>query len=43
MADAQDVSVRRDGAVAVVELHREHKLNALSSVMEERLAAAIAS
>ncbi len=43
MADAQDVSVRRDGAVAVVELRREHKLNALSTVLEQRLAAAIAS
>jgi enoyl-CoA hydratase/carnithine racemase len=43
VADAQDVAVRRDGAVAVVELRREHKLNALSAVMEERLGAAIAS
>ena len=41
--DVQDVAVRRDGAVAVVELRREHKLNALSSVMEEWLGAAIAS
>jgi enoyl-CoA hydratase/carnithine racemase len=43
MADEQAVSVRRDGAVAVVELRREHKLNALSAVMEERLGAAIES
>jgi enoyl-CoA hydratase/carnithine racemase len=43
MADDQAVTVRRDGAVAVVELRREHKLNALSAVMEERLGAAIAS
>ena len=43
MADEQGVSVRRDGAVAVVELRREHKLNALSAVMEERLGAAIES
>ena len=41
MADDQAVGVRRDGAVAVVELQREHKLNALSAVMEERLGAAI--
>ncbi len=43
MADEQAVSVRRDGAVAVVELRREHQLNALSAVMEERLGAAIES
>ncbi len=43
MADEQAVTVRRDGAVAVVELRREHKLNALSAVMEERLGAAIES
>ncbi len=43
MADVQDVAVRRDGAVAVVELRRERKLNALSSEMEERLGAAIGS
>jgi enoyl-CoA hydratase/carnithine racemase len=42
MTDVQDVTVRRDGAVAIVELCREHKLNALSSLMEERLGAAIA-
>jgi enoyl-CoA hydratase/carnithine racemase len=41
VADIQDVTVRRDGAVAVIELRRERKLNALSSVMEERLGAAI--
>jgi enoyl-CoA hydratase/carnithine racemase len=43
VADDQAVAVRRDGAVAVVELRREHKLNALSAVMEERLGAAVAS
>jgi enoyl-CoA hydratase/carnithine racemase len=43
MADEQAVTVRRDGAVAVVELRREHKLNALSARMEERLGAAVAS
>ena len=42
-ADEETVSVRHEGAVAVVELRREHKLNALSSVMEERLDAAVAS
>jgi enoyl-CoA hydratase/carnithine racemase len=41
VTDVQDVAVRRDGPVAVVELRREHKLNALSAVMEERLGAAI--
>jgi enoyl-CoA hydratase/carnithine racemase len=43
MADEQAVGVRRDGPVAVVQLQREHKLNALSAVMEERLGAAIES
>ena len=43
MTDEQRVDVRRDGAVAVVELRREHKLNALSAAMEERLGAAIES
>jgi enoyl-CoA hydratase/carnithine racemase len=43
MADEQAVTVRRDGVVAVVELRREQKLNALSAVMEERLGAAFAS
>jgi enoyl-CoA hydratase/carnithine racemase len=42
-ADEQSVDVRRDGAVAVVELRRERKLNALSAAMEERLDAAIAT
>jgi enoyl-CoA hydratase/carnithine racemase len=41
VADDQAVTVRRDGAVAVVELRREHKLNALSAVMEELLGVAI--
>ena len=41
--DDETVSVRREGAVAVVELRRERKLNALSSAMEERLDGAVAS
>ena len=41
-ADGQSVDVRREGAVCVVELRREQKLNALSAVMEERLGEAIA-
>ncbi len=41
MTDAQSVDVRRVGDVAVVELRREHKLNALSAAMEEALGAAI--
>jgi enoyl-CoA hydratase/carnithine racemase len=41
--DEETVSVRREGAVAVVELRRERKLNALSTAMEERLDAAVAS
>jgi enoyl-CoA hydratase/carnithine racemase len=41
--DGQSVDVRREGAVCVVELRRERKLNALSAVMEERLGAAITS
>ena len=40
--DEETVSVRREGAVAVVELRRERKLNALSTAMEERLDAAVA-
>ncbi len=43
MTDEQTVDVRREGAVAVVELRREAKLNALSAVMEEALGAAVAS
>ena len=43
MSDHQSVEVRRDGAVCVVELRREHKLNALSAVMEERLGEAVRS
>jgi enoyl-CoA hydratase/carnithine racemase len=43
VTDDQRVEVRRDGEVAVVELRRERKLNALSSVMEERLGEAIVS
>ncbi|MEP6641644.1 MAG: enoyl-CoA hydratase/isomerase family protein [Gaiellales bacterium] len=43
MSDSQSVEVKRDGAVCVVELRREHKLNALSAVMEERLGEAIRS
>jgi enoyl-CoA hydratase/carnithine racemase len=39
----ETVSVRREGAAAVVELRREAKLNALSSAMHERLDAAVAS
>jgi enoyl-CoA hydratase/carnithine racemase len=41
--DEGTVAVRREGAVAMVELRRERKLNALSTVMEERLDAAVAS
>jgi enoyl-CoA hydratase/carnithine racemase len=41
--DEHTVSVRREGAVAVVELRRERKLNALSTRMEEQLDAAVAS
>ena len=41
--DEETVSVRREDAVAVVELRRERKLNALSTAMEERLDAAVAS
>jgi enoyl-CoA hydratase/carnithine racemase len=41
--DEETVSVRREGAVAVVALRRERKLNALSTAMEERLDAAVAS
>jgi enoyl-CoA hydratase/carnithine racemase len=43
VADEQTVDVRREGAVAIVELRREAKLNALSAVMEEALGAAITS
>jgi enoyl-CoA hydratase/carnithine racemase len=43
VSDHQSVAVMRDGAVCVVELRREHKLNALSAVMEERLGEAIQS
>jgi enoyl-CoA hydratase/carnithine racemase len=41
--DEETVSVRREGAVALVELRRERKLNALSTAMEERLDATVAS
>lgn len=43
MADSQSIGVRREGAVCLVELRREHKLNALSALMEERLSEAIQS
>jgi enoyl-CoA hydratase/carnithine racemase len=41
--DEETVSVRREYSVAVVELRRERKLNALSRAMEERLDAAVGS
>jgi enoyl-CoA hydratase/carnithine racemase len=41
VTDVQDVVVRRDGAVAIVELRRGHKLNALSAEMERLLGEAI--
>jgi enoyl-CoA hydratase/carnithine racemase len=40
---AEFVQVRREGAVAVLTLNRPEKLNALSSSVEEALAAAISS